>query len=136
MWLLTPYYRLVEIYVGEEKLSDRIERYDDEGWIDLGQVFYMNPADPATHALASRETWRYVIWQQKLIEVPGGVRDFLPNAELDDNDLPPDTTLGRREFEGPPESFDWVKDLDGLDEIIRNQKPPLLQRIRRFFKSR
>jgi len=117
MWLLTPYYRLVEVHVEDAKLCDRIERYDSGGWIDLGSVYYACPTDPETHALANRPTWRYVVWQHKLIEPEGGLSAILPDIELDENGLPPGSTLGRREFDAPPEDFDWTADMPPLHEM-------------------
>lgn len=133
MWLLTPYYRLVEVFVEDQRLLDRLERYGQEGWEDLGEVYYLDPTEPSTRALADRPSWRYVVWQQKLAEVPGGFRNFLPLAELDDNDLPPETVLVRREFDGPPESFNWADDIPQLN-TLSGGKPSLGQRIRNLFR--
>ncbi len=140
MWLLTPYYRTVEIYAGETHLLDRLERWDVGGWTDLGGVYFLNPTDSETHALAQLPTWRYIYRQQSLIRPAQPLEEVIPGVQLDDHDLPPESVLGVYEVEGPPESFEWAADIphipqDGSGFNVPHQ-PSWLHAVKSWFRRR
>lgn len=90
LWLLTPYYRVVEEYRRKTLTRAWIERYEATGWEQIGADFravfrILFPGPPYRK-----------IYQQAVLSPPIDLRERCPGIELDENDLPLGSTLGMR----------------------------------------
>ena len=96
LWLLSPYYRLVEEHKGGVLVAVWIERYEATGWEGFEPVFYMNPEDAPSWQAKGDETFARRYHQQRVIELPMPYTQFEPEATLGSNGEPPDFFQGRR----------------------------------------
>lgn len=89
-WFLTPFYRLVEDYRGEQLLQAFVERFYNGEWeAKAGGPLFL---DPGTQVRANRR-----IVRQHAVTSPGPMKEIDP--WLDTNGLPPNSHLGERELE-------------------------------------
>jgi hypothetical protein len=96
MWLLSPFYRLVEEHKGGVLVAIWIERYEATGWEGFEPVYYMNPEDPVSWQPKGDETFARRYHQQRVIDLPMPYAQFEPEASLTDEGLPPDFHPGKR----------------------------------------
>ncbi len=94
LWLLTPYYRLVEEFKGGLMVATWIERFTDEGWDGMEPAYFLNPEYPPDWETGPTELYvrRYI--QQALIAPPTPFEEIFPSAALDENGLPPGSVIG------------------------------------------
>ena len=96
LWLLTPFYRLVEELKGGVLVAIWIERYEATGWEGFEPVFYLNPDDTPSWQAKGDETFARRYHQQRVVDLPMPYAQFEPEAALDAAGLPPDFHEGRR----------------------------------------
>lgn len=96
LWLLTPFYRLVEELKGGVLVAIWIERYEATGWEGFEPVFYMNPEDGPSWQAKGDETFVRRYHQQRVIDLPMPYGQFEPEATLDENGFPVDFHEGKR----------------------------------------
>ncbi len=96
LWLLTPFYRLVEEHKGGVLVAVWVERYEADGWVGSDPVFYMNPEDPISWQAKGDETFARRYQQQRIVDLPMPYTQFEPEAALDADGLPPDFQAGKR----------------------------------------
>ncbi len=96
VWLLSPFYRLVEELKGGVLVAIWIERYEATGWEGFEPVFYMNPEDAPSWQAKGDETFARRYHGQRVVELPMPYTQFEPEATIDDNGLPPDFHAGKR----------------------------------------
>ena len=96
LWLLSPFYRLVEEHKGGVLVAVWIERYEADGWEGFEPVFYMNPEDALSWQAKGDETFARRYHQQRVIDLPMPYTQFEPGAHLDPEGLPPDFVPGKR----------------------------------------
>ena len=94
--MLSPYYRVVEIYEEETLLKCFVERYEAAGWSSMGSrflpLFRFRLKSPF-----SKEKRRRVEYQQAVIRPPVPWEEWYPGVKLDDAGLPVGSRLGRHE---------------------------------------
>ncbi len=95
LWLLSPFYRLVEEHKGGVLVAIWIERYEATGWEGFEPVFYLNPDDEPSWRPQGDETFARRYHQQRVIDLPMHYAQFEPDAVLEDG-IPPDFHAGRR----------------------------------------
>ena len=94
LWLLTPYYRLVEEFKGGLMVATWIERYEAEGWIGMEPAYFLNPEYPPDWQAGPDERYTLRITQQALVSSPEPYENIAPGAQLDENGLPLGSHLG------------------------------------------
>ena len=93
MGLLTPYYRVVESYRGSAFVCACVQRYEAEGWVQIGAEFRpLISGQLVQRIFGSRE--RQVILQQAVVTPPFVWADEFPGVDLDENLLPRGSVLG------------------------------------------
>lgn len=96
LWLMTPFYRLVEEFKGGVLVAVWIERYEASGWEGFEPVFYMNPEHAESWQPQGEETFARRYHQQRIVELPMPYTQFEPDANLDAEGLPVDWQAGKR----------------------------------------
>lgn len=96
LWLLSPFYRLVEEHKGGVLVAIWIERYEALGWEGFEPVFYLNPEDEVSWQPKGDETFARRYHGQRVVDLPMPYTDFEPEAILDAQGLPPDFQAGKR----------------------------------------
>jgi hypothetical protein len=96
LWLLTPFYRLVEELKGGVLVATWVERYEAEGWVGADPVYFLNPEDEESWQRVGEETFARRYTQQDVLPAPRPYREFVPEAALDDRGYPVDFVPGRR----------------------------------------
>lgn len=96
LWLLTPFYRLVEEYKGGVLVALWVERYEGDEWIGADPVFYLNPEHRESWEPVGDETFARRYFQQRVVELPMPYTQFDPEAQLDAEGLPPESHFGMR----------------------------------------
>lgn len=96
LWLLTPFYRLVEELKGGVLVATWIERYEKTGWEGFEPVFFLNPEDEKSWERVGDETYARRYTQQDILPPPRPYHEFEPEAVLDANGNPPDFHKGKR----------------------------------------
>ena len=93
MGLFCPYYRIVEQLDGGQVVWSHIERYQAEGWVQIGAG--VGPLEPWQQSgqLISRTGTRQ-IHQQAVIGPPFPWEERFPGVVLDGDMLPPKSILG------------------------------------------
>lgn len=106
MWLLTPFYRLVEEYKGGLMVATWIERWEATGWEGFEPAYFLNPEYAPDWELGPEETYSRRYQQQGLLDSPAPYETICPGVQLDENGLPPNSVFGlsvetSREAVGP-----------------------------------
>jgi hypothetical protein len=103
LWLLTPYYRIVHELKGGVLVAAWIERYEEEGWMPMDPVYFLNPESEQDWVAKPGETYTHRYLQQAVVPPPRPYREFCPGAVLGEDGLPPDFKEGSRVevVEGP-----------------------------------
>jgi hypothetical protein len=83
LWLLTPYYRVVEEYRRERFLRAYLERYWNSRWEQIDAAF-----EPFWTVLLGKPTHRH-IYQQGVLSPPEPLWSMIREFQLDDRSLPP-----------------------------------------------
>lgn len=96
LWLLTPFYRLVEELKGGILVATWIERYEESGWEGFEPVYYLNPEDPKSWERVGEETFARRYSQQDILPPPRPYHEFCPDCVLNDAGIPPDFHHGKR----------------------------------------
>lgn len=96
MWLLTPYYRIVHELKGGVLVAAWLERYEEEGWMPMDPVYFLNPESEQDWVAKPGETFTHRYIQQAVLMPPKPYQDFCPGARLDEDGLPPDFHEGSR----------------------------------------
>ena len=96
LWLLSPFYRLVEEHKGGVLVAIWIERYEAGGWEGFEPVFYLNPEDAPSWQPKGDETFARRYHAQRVVDLPMPYTQFEPDARLDDEGLPVDFEPGKR----------------------------------------
>lgn len=96
LWLLTPFYRLVEELKGGVLVATWIERYEKTGWEGFEPVFFLNPEDEKSWERVGDETYARRYTQQDVLPPPRPYAEFEPEAVLDKEGYPPDVHRGKR----------------------------------------
>lgn len=96
LWLLTPFYRLVEELKGGVLVATWVERYEGTGWEASDPVFFLNPEDEKSWERVGDETYARRYTQQDVLPTPRPYQEFEPNAVLDERGYPVDFFEGRR----------------------------------------
>lgn len=99
LWLMTPYYRLVEELKGGVLVATWIERYEETGWEGFEPVYFLNPEHPESWELLGDERYVRRYTQQGLLPSPQPYGELCPGAHLDEEGLPPDFHPGKRVIE-------------------------------------
>lgn len=99
LWLLTPYYRVVEEFKGGLMVATWIERYEPSGWEGFAPVYFLNPEHPPSWELSGGETFVRQYTQQSVLFPPEPYDTIFSGIELDDNLLPPNSVLGTHSVE-------------------------------------
>ncbi|HRJ27211.1 MAG TPA: hypothetical protein PLO61_06855 [Fimbriimonadaceae bacterium] len=68
LWLLGPYYRLIEEYKGSKVIAAWIERFESTGWEMFDPVYFLNPDHPADWKPLGDEVFTRRILQQRVIQ--------------------------------------------------------------------
>lgn len=96
LWLMTPFYRLVEELKGGILVATWIERYEATGWEGFEPVYFLNPEDDKSWERVGDETYARRYSQQYTLPPPRPYNEFEPEAILNEEGLPPDFVAGRR----------------------------------------
>lgn len=96
LWLLTPFYRLVEELKGGVLVATWVERYESDGWAASDPVYFLNPEDEKSWERVGDETYARRYTQQDVLPSPRPYHEFEPEAELTSEGLPVDFRHGRR----------------------------------------
>ena len=96
LWLLTPFYRLVEELKGGVLVATWVERYEATGWEGSDPVYFLNPEDEKSWERVGDETFARRYTQQDILPSPRPYREFEPKAVLDAEGYPPDFKHGKR----------------------------------------
>ncbi len=94
MWLMTPYYRLVEEFKGGLMVATWIERYEADGWEGMEPAYFLNPEYPPDWEPGPEETFVRRRIQQALVASPEPYEEIVPGAQLDEHGLPLDSQIG------------------------------------------
>lgn len=96
MWLLTPYYRIVQELKGGVLVAAWLEAYESEGWVQAEPVFFLNPEHPESWIPAPGESLHRRYIQQAVLPPPRPYEEIVPGVKLDESGLPIGSVLGRR----------------------------------------
>ncbi len=94
LWLLTPYYRMVQEMKGGVLVATWIERYGVEGWEAFDPVYFLNPEHADSWIPLPGETITRRFFQQAILPPPKPYTEFAPGVVLDDDELPPGSRIG------------------------------------------
>lgn len=95
LWLLSPFYRLVEEHKGGVLVAIWIERYEATGWEGFEPVYYLNPEHAESWVPVGEETFARRYHQQRVVDLPMPYSQFEPEAELNAEGLPVDFQAGK-----------------------------------------
>ncbi len=95
-WLLTPYYRIVHELKGGVLVAAWLERYEEDGWEPMDPVYFLNPESEQDWVAKPGEQYTHRYIQQAVLPPPRPYREFVPNAKLDEDELPVDFHEGTR----------------------------------------
>lgn len=95
-WLLTPYYRIVHELKGGVLVAAWLERYEETGWEAFDPVFFLNPESEQDWIAKPGEQYTHRYIQQAVLPPPRPYREFVPQAKLDEDELPIDFHEGTR----------------------------------------
>lgn len=93
-WLMTPYYRLIQEFKSGVMVATWAERYGEEGWEAFDPVYFINPEADEDWRVREGDLLAHRVLVQGVLPPPKPYREFHPNAELDEDDLPLDTAFG------------------------------------------
>lgn len=88
MWLMTPYYRIVQEFKGGLIAAAWLERYEAEGWAPFEPAYFLNPEQAKEWEIDEPNGWIRHIRQQFVLPSPQAYASISPGAKLDENDLP------------------------------------------------
>lgn len=94
LWLLTPFYRIVQELKRGVLVALWIESYEKDGWEGYEPVYYLDPNVAESWVLEPGERVTRRITQQHVIDSPKPYHEIVPGAVLDDCGLPPDFRAG------------------------------------------
>ena len=94
MGLLSPYYRIVEQLDGDQVVWTHIERYQAEGWVQIGAGVGPHEYWLKSGVMIPR-TGKRQIHQQAVILPPWWAERF-PGVVLEENGFPPGSVMGTR----------------------------------------
>lgn len=94
LWLLTPYYRLVEEFKGGLMVATWIERYEASGWVGMEPAYFLNPEYAPDWQAGPEEQYTLRIIQQGLLGSPEPYEEIVKGVTLDEAGLPPGSHLG------------------------------------------
>lgn len=90
MWLLTPYYRMVQELKAGVLVATWIERYEATGWEAFEPVYFLNPEDAPSWTGDFKRRYS----QQMILPSPRPYSELCVGAVLDEEGLPPDACHG------------------------------------------
>jgi len=96
MWLLTPFYRVVEEWGETSLIRAWTERYDEHGWEQIGDEL-CSAGSWLKSRLFKRALKRRIYYQAALTGPPSDIKKISPNIKLDDAGMPPGSYIGIRE---------------------------------------
>ena len=96
LWLLTPYYRIVQELKAGVLVAAWLERYEEEGWEPMDPVYFLNPESEQDWVAKPGETFTHRYIQQAVLPPPKPYVEFCPGAKLDEDGLPLDFYEGSR----------------------------------------
>ncbi|MFN3683721.1 MAG: hypothetical protein ACK41F_07260 [Fimbriimonadaceae bacterium] len=95
VWLLTPFYRIVQELKAGVLVATWLERYGPDGWEPMEPVYFLNPADKPSWTLQGDERFVRAYHTQSVLPMAEAFRRAVPDAELAPDGMPPGTVLGR-----------------------------------------
>lgn len=94
LWLLTPYYRLVQELKSGVLVATWLEQYSPEGWLPSDPVFFLNPENAEDWGTKNGEQYAHRIVQHAVLDSPRPFDQMFPGAELNEVGYPEGTVLG------------------------------------------
>lgn len=94
LWLLTPFYRVVQETKGGVLVAAWIERYEATGWEGFEPVYFLDPSVENIWRAIKGETFQRRYHQQMILPPLASYGEVAPGANLDEEGLPPGSGHG------------------------------------------
>lgn len=94
IWLLSPFYRIVEEFKGGLFVATWLEAYEATGWEGSDPVYFLNPEHAPDWKAAPDEVYTRRLIQQNVLMPGVPYSETVPGAVLDENGLPQDSVIG------------------------------------------
>lgn len=88
MWLLTPFYRIVQEFKGGLIAAAWLERYEADGWAPFEPAYFLNPEQPGEWEVGLPNGWTRHVRQQSVLPSPRPYGEIVPGADLDESGMP------------------------------------------------